>query len=229
MLTNVHYYGHYKPYIFKDNRIKEFFNAKNTHTIDGYNVLLNKSLKNEVIKYVNLMSESIVNIKESINLIINHITDFYSNQNKYTKEQITNWLQAELNIFVEEVNISLDLFKEQPHSKKLKEFANNFESTLEENLEYLNNIGILKEESSNFKFNENTISKIDFDSDLDNLKTFLPIFQELYNDTVNLLKLPFNEHMQFKYLNYYYNYQMGKIKQNTFNIVQQGLIIDITI
>ena len=53
-----------------------------------------------------------------------------------------------------------------------------------------------------------------------------PAFREMRALSEGVLREPLSSHMQFKGLSFYYNYKMGTVEDNTFQIIETGMLAD---
>ncbi len=232
MLTQIFYYSHYRPYLVdtpKNNKIssKKMPLTDNKKQIaENSDFLLNKSLTAEVIRYVRNISDSVVGTKDSANNVVKDIENF--NQNVFNRDYETarRWIAEDLEDFVNSYNFSLDFLNNQEHSRVLKIYAEVIQDIISDGMDRLWRLGIMKDDNNALSFNLfnfNATDKTDFNLALgENIN----IFDRIYQVSSHTLTIPMTHHMNFKGLSYYYNYRMGTVEDETFKIIESGLIVN---
>ncbi len=232
MLTQIFYYSHYRPYLVdmpKNNKVstkKKPLTDNKKQVAETGEYLLNKSLTTEVIHYVRNISNSIVGTKDSANNVVHDIENF--NRNVFKRDYVTakRWIGEDLEDFVNSYNFSLDFLNNQEHSRALKIYAEVIGEIISSGLDRLWRLGIMQEENHALSFNLydfNSTDKSDFNLALgENIN----IFEQIYQVSSHALTIPMTHHMNFKDLNHYYNYRMGTVVDETFKIIESGLIIN---
>ncbi len=225
MLTTMFYYGYYKPYLVKDvdgdlSSVKSKIIVSNKSDIINNRdatFLLNKSLKNEVVKYAKDVSVSVTSIKEASKNVMKSIDD-YSKSSIFSRESALNQLDYELETFANNFNMACDTFKNQNHSQNLTIFYEKLSSQITENSKRLKNLGLVIDESGHLILDKSRQNlKVDLDKEL---------FDTIYNNSLEILTEPLAEHMSFKGLGYYYNYKYGTMVSDTFKIIESGMLLD---
>lgn len=231
MLTNLFYYGYYKPYIFKDDN-KDLIAKKNINEIvknstgsKHFSFFLNKALKDEIIKYASNISSDYNSIKSTALFVFDRIN---RNEGKY--EDFKQDLCDGMFDFVNQYNEYRDFSNVyDKNSKALNEFAENLKDRVYKNEEFLEEVGIHINEDGFLFFNKDkfdSMNKEELYSKLGNLRQFC---KDIYNDTCKAMEIPMSNHMNFRDLNYYYSYVFALVEPNTFKIVQEGMLVDIAL
>lgn len=233
MLTNIFYYNFYKPYILKINesgkqpaKPKQEKIADKRQSAERFKVLLNKSMKPEVVGYARGISSSIVGMKESAKYLVRDMTDFNKNMHRRGMDTAKRWIQCDLEDFVALYNISTEFLSDQIHSQALRGFSSRLEENVSMNLERLAGLGIIRAQDGKLNFNSETFNKLDEGRLNMAIGETLSTFKDIYSDSGEILGEPLKEHMNFRGLGYYYNYKLGMIENDTFKMIESGMLID---
>lgn len=236
MLTNLFYYGYYKPYMIKNNssysvsKSKKIFNYKkeaakaNSQAKENmFSFYLNKSLKDEVIKYASNISSDFNAIRDTSRFIINRM-DTKSLTSSSNAEDFADGIED----FVNQYNNYCNFAEEnERNSMALSGYRESIEYRIEENKNILSDLGITIDDKKRLNFNREVFENINektFNSYSENIKT---MFEDVYNDTCEAMAMPLSQHMNFKNLDYYYNYMYSNREDNTFKIIESGMLVDI--
>lgn len=234
MLTNIFYYNFYKPYIVKESSsVKPSVRAKAKTEIaqsrtsksgeSTYEYSLNKAIKNEVISYATDISSNLNSIKETTNFLINR----YTRRDIVSKNEKKNFADG-LESFVNEIN-SFGYFYES--TEKSSPALNGYEAVLsdriEEYAEKLSYIGIKKDSEGTLAFDREAFEVIDKNNYIDHIFESAQMFKDIYDDTCEVMQLPLAEHMNFKNLDYYYNYTYIPKDKSEFKYIETGMLVDI--
>ena len=237
MLTNLFYYDFYKPYIFKNEKIttkhpatyqkaenkrglNKSENSEEQKNIENdFSFFLNKTFKSEIINYAETIS-----LKNSVKNIINKTANFQFNSN--SKKEI---LSKELSDFKEKFNSYQEFSKKNyRHSPLLSEFSDSLNFRVENHERTLEKFGITFDEETSFlNFDKEFFDKLPLKSISENLLDLYAFSNEVYNDTCEIMTIPMENHMNFKNLDYYYNYIFANEKHNTVKIIESGMLVDI--
>ncbi len=232
MLTSMFYYGHYRPYILKTSvpgkaeTPKRAKIAEPSNGAENFKVLMNKALKTDVVEYARGVSTSVVGTKEASKNLMRDMTDF--NKNIYGRgvETARRWIKYDLDEFANSYNTSVMFLANQKHSQALRGFSERTQDAVAHGVENLENLGLKLNDSGSLKFDGSyfdSLSEAELNMAIgENVNTF----QEIYNDASHILTEPLKEHMQFKSLNYYYNYKLGIVENDTFKMIESGMMID---
>ncbi|MCI8804494.1 MAG: hypothetical protein HFE59_01105 [Clostridiales bacterium] len=247
MLTNIFYYDFYKPYIFKnekiaskhpvnypktENRKTSSFSGQSEENKNEYSFFLNKSFKNEIVNYAETISIDLNSIKNLAKNIINKTDSYF--------DTVKENLKSELKEFKKRYNTYTDFAdKNYKHSPLLSNFSDSLKYRVESNYELLSKFGIsyvggnvdadenLESEYGKLFFDENYFDSLSTKNISENIKELREFCKSIYNDTCEIMTVPMEEHMNFKNLNYYYNYIFSNEKPNTVKIIETGMLVDI--
>lgn len=234
MLTSLYYYGYYKPYIIKNsdsnNSLKNNFNRKNAKTYSNkednkFSFFLNKSLKDEVIKYASNISKDFNGIKDTAK----YASYMISSKNSTMEEKKKNVSDC-VDEFVDKYNEYLDFAEaNDKHSGALDDYANSIKYRINDNIDDLNTIGVTVDKNQRLNFDKEKFSNIKASQFNDVMGNIKEMYDDIYFDTCEIMSFPMSKHMNFKGLDYYYNYKYSSIEPNTFKIIEEGMLVDIAL
>jgi len=233
MLTNIFYYQFYKPYILKTTasdkqpaRPKQGKIAEKNPTAESFKVLLNKSLKQDVVEYARGVSSSVVGAKEASKHTVRDMTDFNKNIHKRGLDTAKKWIRFDLEEFVDSYNASTEFLTGQNHSQSLRGFAERMTDSVSVNLERLSQLGLSLGEDGKLALDTEKFNALSEGHVNVAIGETLNTFRDIYSDSGGVLTEPLKEHMNFRSLGYYYNYKLGRMENDTFKIIEAGMIID---
>jgi hypothetical protein len=123
-------------------------------------------------------------------------------------------------------NNNAAFMREQPHSAGLREFFRDMDGSLHRSRGQMGRLGISLSQNGEVHFSAEAFRQLDRLSLRAAINANMQFFDTLYQRTGEVLSVPLSEHMQFKSLSYHYNYQMGKMIEDGFGLIESGLIID---
>lgn len=239
MITDLFYYSYYVP-----NRINNYSKSDKTSPIKKVDkaakvygtqtrksesadssFFLNKAFKNKVFKYVNSLSRGINGIKN----ISNYITDRLDSED-LTYDELNERVSMALESFVGRFNDFRNLSEDnKEHAVFIEDYANRLRNRVVDNAQNLERAGVTVNDSGELYFDKNNYRGIPV-SELDGVVSGLKgTFKEIYKDTFDIMSVPMSEHMNFKDLDYYYNYMYSPTDPNTFRIIETGMLVDIAV
>ncbi len=238
MLTNLFYYDYYKPYIFKNEKLVSKYNItagssaapvnKENFDADGdgeFSFFLNKAYKSEVVRYAENISKDFNSIKNIARSISYKMKDPY-----FAFENKRELIAESLDELTEKYNTYKDFaFENAKHSPILNSFFESLKYRVDFDAETLSVFGISENEEERLIFDRNAFDSMsvdDFERQRDGLEGFC---DSVYNDTCEVMTVPMEEHMNFKNLNFYYNYIYSSEEHNTVKIIETGMLVDISL
>ncbi len=239
MLTNIFYYDFYKPYIFKNEKLTQKYPLAYSQSSEKtgsdlsdessereYGFFLNKTFKNEVVNYAETISNDLNSIKNSVKNVINKINDNYFNYSS----KLGN-LKNELSEFVTKYNSYKDFARENyKHSPLLSNFSDSLRFRVENNQTILSKFGIYYNgEINEMSFDGEVFDSLSVKDVLSDISGLMNLCGAIYDDTCEIMTIPMEEHMNFKNLNYYYNYIFSNENHNTVKIIETGMLVDISL
>ncbi|MDR2904207.1 MAG: hypothetical protein LBU77_06850 [Clostridiales bacterium] len=243
MLTSIYYYNYYKPYLVKGSGRSEktasFVAAParaRTETVyDGKHAyILNTARKSTVVDYIRGLSSNITGLKESAKNLADSVTRYQNASHKHMEtDSEKDWLANSLKEFAEDYTAAYAFSKEHPHSAALSQFAGRIENELaaaESLSERKDSAAFLKrDQNGGLTFDAERFNQTGADDILKELRWINPAATEIKNATIDFLAEPLSEHMAFRDLEYYYNYQYGTEAASAFRLVDSGLLLDLVI
>ena len=233
MLTNAFYYNAYRPYIVgvknrNDITVKRPRIAETTpkDKLDqGMMIVLNKSMKNEIIRYAQNVSGGVTNFKSAVRTLLKDMNNFTVNAMYEGYESATKMVEKDLIAVREAYNNGTAFLTEQKQSGELRAFSNLLRDRILQGQDRLDLLGVSIEDD-----------KIHFDSEVfrsmspielhSAIGANMPVFHSLHKTTTDVLTAPLSSHMHFRGLNYHYNYQLGKMVEDGFGIIESGMLVD---
>lgn len=236
MLTSIYYYGLYKPYIVA-NRETSVYAPKRSRIADrreavtpekgGQVYILNKSLKDEIVRYAQGISYSATNLRASTRQTSADMENFNRNIHREGFEKAQTWLEDDLSEFADNYNTAAEFMQGQQHSTDLRTFSYELADNVFYNRERLDKLGLALSESGRLHFDREAYRNLSQDQVNIAIGENIEIFSDLHRQTGDLLREPLAEHMNFKGLSYHYNYKMGAmVADDGFSIIETGLLID---
>jgi hypothetical protein len=236
MLTSVFYYNLYKPYLVSNAggksgdytipRRSRIANRRETPETSGPVFVLNKSLKNEMVKYARSVSCGVVDLRSATNRTESLMLDFNRTAHTEGWDSALGELVKNLSSFAYNYNQSTEFMQNQEHSTSLAAFSYEIADNIFYNRNRLEMLGLHLSENGYFAFDPTRVSGLSFEEVNVAIGETIGIFSGLQSFTQQLLNEPLVEHMRFKGLNYHYNYQRGRLETDGFGLLETGLLLD---
>lgn len=234
MLTNIYYYNHYKPYILKTEEagasapVKRSKIAAKPDSGRAQSFLLNKAMKADVVNYAHDVSKSVTGLKDSARFVLRDMEDFNKNAKQRGYATAKQWIAEDMTEFVKSYNESTAFMDGQTHSQNLREYSDDVKEYILFNKDRLAALGVGFTEDNKMVFDKGAFNKLEQEETYSAIGESMQIFGDVYNRSTQQLSIPLSEHMNFKSLNYYYNYKLGAVVNDTFKIIESGMIVDRT-
>lgn len=220
MLTSIFYYDYYKPYILnKDNKknLRSFSFQKNNSTERTY--FMNKSLNDNTRSYIFEMSSNFNGLKNISNALTEKL------ETRFMTEPIKEEIENNIENFTKIYNRFIGFLDENlENSEKFKNISNNIKTFSANNIKILNKMGINIGSNGLLYIKENNDLK-NIQRDKEILKSF---YSKIYNSLCKFMQEPMSNHMEFKDFSFYFNYS-NEFKNNSFRLIQQGVLVNIGI
>jgi hypothetical protein len=239
MLTSVFYYNLYKPYIISNanNRGGESYtpkrnriaNKRETPETSGPVFVLNKSLKNEMVRYARSVSHGVVDLRIATQRTAGDMQDFNRTAHQEGWESAMGALVDNLSAFADRYNQSAGFMQAQDHSAGLRAFSYEVADNIFYNRGRLEMLGLYLSEEGNITFDSGRVAAMSFEEVNIAIGENIEIFSGLQAFTQQLLTEPLVAHMRFQGLNYHYNYQRGAMETDGFGLLEMGLLVDKTV
>ena len=233
MLTSLYYYGFYKPYIVREtssapkaSSVSARRSPKAAESTRAESVLLNKTLKSDVVAYARNASASVTGLRGAAGRLSAAAERFGRSARENGLDETKNAFAKRAETFAEVFNTAKNFTQEQQHSEALRGYGRDAETLVSAYEQELNAIGFKKNENGALVFNRETTADMDAATIQWALGDAEPLFKELYALSNDMLTEPLASHMQFKGFGFYYNYKLGKVQDNTFQMIEAGMIAD---
>jgi len=236
MLTSVFYFNLYKPYlvgnvsnrgnqVYAPRRERIAAGRENTEA-SGRTFVLNKSLRNEIVRYAQAVSFGVTDLRSATKQAANDMENF--NRSVYVDgwENAVNNLAGDLEQFADDFNRSAGFMQSQLHSAGLRAFSNEVAENVYENRSRLEMLGLTLSEEGSMAFSRGQVEAMSHEEINAAIGENLEIFEGLRNYTQQLMTEPLMEHMRFRGLNYHYNYRMGTMEAEGYSLLEAGMLVD---
>lgn len=219
MIASMHYCNYYKPYILDKNNacIKNGLYSQYQKSRKKTAYYLNKSFNNNIKEYMSEMSLNLNSLKNISNNLSESLETSFVNKNLYQD------IENNLNNFTFTYNKLIGfLDKNKENNLKFNNMSENIKSFMKNNQKFLNRIGIDISKEGFLSINDNNDIKM-IKRDKNNIKNF---YRKVYKNLCNIMQEPMSAHMNFKDFSYYFNYYNGYNNENSFKIIEQGILLD---
>lgn len=219
MISTLHYYNSYNPFVLDKEKIRE----RKTSSYRAYSnqvknseitYFLNKTLNDNVKSYMFELSSNFNGLKGTANSIYEKI---------YYNSPIEN-LEENIEEFTHTYNRFIGFLEENTeNSSGFTSILENAKSFINENENTLKDIGINISSSGFLSMKqEKNVKNI-------NKQKVKQFYLNFYDKMCNFMKEPMSTHMDFKDFSYYFNYSSDYNKNNSFKLIEHGLLVDITL
>lgn len=198
-----------------------------------YSILLNKSFSTNVVNYAHSLYSTVLNLKDSSKELGYFIDEYKTVEDKIDtldeskKQTINEMFEERVNNFVDNYKSALNFTNKQKHSLPLLTFSSELSGIENEYSKVFESLGIKNSDNLVDIFD---LSHLTESTNLnEKLEAIKSLANDIYSSTQNLLIKPMAEHMNFKDLNYYYNYKFDRYESNTFELIESGMIIDVVL
>lgn len=233
MLTSIYYYDFYKPYILNADNKKNvqksrFSGIKSKEYIqngskESSSYFLNHADKNEIKSFVLNVSDNVNGIKDTVRFLNN-----VANGKNARRDEGKSAYGDGLEDFVEDYN-SLASFSDNNNvSQEIKAFKNSVERVISDNNNILKDVGV-SIDGDILEFDRSLYEDISNEEYKEKSAVLNNVFSDIYNDAINVLSKPMASHLNFKNLDFYYNYSFASKDMKPFQLLESGLIVDITL
>ncbi len=220
MISTLHYYNGYQPFIldkekdrerkispYKHNQAKEYKNTQFTY-------FLNKSLNDNVKSYMFELSSNFNGLKNIANNIYEKM--YYGLNIDNLQENIENFTYT-YNRFIGFLEENLE------NSGGFTKILENTKDIVNGNISTLNEIGINVSENGFLSLEKDNNIK-DYNLDIKQAQKF---YLNFYDKMCDFMSEPMSNHMNFRDFSYYFNYSGDYNKNSSFKLIEQGIVIDI--
>ncbi|MCL2873422.1 MAG: hypothetical protein FWE29_00665 [Defluviitaleaceae bacterium] len=238
MLTNLHYYNHYKPYIVgEDDAADESFryekiavrrqNAALAAENDSAPVFaLNAALNGKVLRYLRSTAKTVVDIKYYASIIDVDMRIFIVNVPIYGLSPFKQSLCRSLETFAICYDRAVNSLAIQAHSPQLRDFSEDLAYMVEDNIDDLSELGFGFDSKGELFFDTDYYNESSKNEIMTAIKNSSDIFYSIYEIAGNILEIPMAAHMNFRGFDYYYSYRATRRIEDTFRIIESGMLLD---
>ena len=221
MISTLHYYNSYKPFILDKQRARERKASPYKQTQGQkykdteLTYFLNKSLNDNIKSYMFELSSNFNGLKNVANNIYEKM--YYGLS--------LDTLDEKFEKFTHTYNRFKGFLEE--NTENSGNFTNILEKTkdiINENVDILDNIGIDISENGFLKLRKDDDTK-NYNVEDGQIKKF---YRNIYEKMCEFMSQPMSSHMEFKDFSYYFNYSGDYDKNNSFKLIEQGILVDIS-
>lgn len=223
MLSTLHYYNSYRPFILnkikdRENKTSPYKSAKSIRQYKNtdFTYFLNKALNDNVKSYIFELSINFNSLKNISNNIYEKM--HYNLPVDTLKDNIDNFVLA-YNRFVGFLQENIE------NSKHFENILNKTKNDINNNLKILDNLGI-NISSNGFLNIREGLNLQENQIDKEETKSF---YNNIYEKICSFMVEPMSNYMDFKDFSYYFNYSGDYNKNKSFKIIEQGLLLDISL
>lgn len=242
MLTSAFYYELYRPYILgsrgrnnKDiirrrTRIAETTPQEKLE--QGMVIVLNKSLKEEIVNYARNVSQGVTHFKSAIRLALADMGSFGLNAMYNGYDSAVRLVELDLIQLTEAYNKSTAFLESQQQSSELNHFSAALKDRVYQGRDRLGLLGFAFSLYDDEEWDGILVYDPEILRSLSQIEIHaaiganMQVFHSLHQTTTEVLNAPLSSHMHFKGLNYHYNYQLGRMVEDGFGIIESGMIVD---
>jgi len=234
MLTSVFYYSLYRPYIVGGTnsrndgspRRERINTARENEAAAGRVFVLNKSLQTEILSHAQSITSGVTSLRSSTGRTASDMENFNRTVHREGWEDAVNGLARNLSGFANGYNQSVEFMQAQEHSAGLRAFSEEVTDNVFYNRGRLEMLGLTLSEGGRLAFSQDQIRGMSYQQINAAIGENIEIFEGLRAYTNQMLSEPLIEHMQFRGLNYHYNYQLGRMETEGFNLLEAGMLVD---
>ena len=231
MLTTAFYYNAYRPYIYsrleRSNVVAKRAKIAEAPQQNKF-LTLNKSHKSEIVHHARGVTQSIVGFGSGLRRLMRNMDDFlrYEGASSEAEANAKQWMAGRLSHFAENYTANARFMAQQTHSETLSVFAQDLGDSIQQNLVPMGRLGFRLNRSGALRFNTEAYANIQPNALRQTVAGCRQSLRELYTLSQSMLTGPLLEHMQFKALSYHYNYQLGRVVEDGFGIIESGILLD---
>jgi hypothetical protein len=232
MLTTLFYYDHYRPYIVReaDGVSGDVNRRPASASAPGKPILLNKSLNGAFLSYARGAGASVVSIKESAKGAVYAMDKYDEREFNGGGNHAKGYLEEALKYFASAYNGAAAFRESQAAvSPGLAEFYDGVSGGVYESAAPLKSLGLTSGSGGVLEYDPAVIESVGPGEARLVMSAARGVFEKIYNGAVNVMKKPLADHMEFKSYRYYYNYSRGITKEETFNGIGSGMMVDIAL
>ncbi|MCL2350141.1 MAG: hypothetical protein FWC67_01545 [Defluviitaleaceae bacterium] len=238
MLTNLFYYSHYRDYAVRTtsgknsnfNRALLDVGARKASVTSSHasasaapaRVQLNKSMDTRILQYVKALGENVVTLKDSARMFVQDAGNMdFTAGGALNFESHLRWIDEDLRSFANSYN-NLGYLQRLTPSHDLNNLTHSIRSIAKGNDILLSHLGIITADEGGLSYHG-----IGHAATKEMTIEAATAFKSAYDAARDFLIHPMSHHMEFKDLSYYYNYTIGNTPQDTFRLLESGILLDV--
>ena len=233
MLTSMYYYNHYRNYLQRISGTAkspmarawpaDIIGPAAGRIAPGSSVQLNKAVSSRVVDYARDLSASVVGLKDAAKMFLYdmHLID---RNGSIAFENHLQWVEEDLENFIRSYNSIQHINSNYGHSPELTHFAHYIRNFTEQSSHILSHLGVVTYHEHGLTYHGMAAT-----TNKETAKQAVDTFKGAYNATRDFLIHPLAQHMEFKGLNYYYNYTIGGASETTFGLIGSGMLLDVAV
>lgn len=235
MLTNAYYYNFYRPYIVgKKERANVVSKrpriAQTSHQdkIDkGMRVVLNKSRKAEIVNYAKNVSHGVTQLKSVVRTTLTNMNSFGLNAMYRGYDSAVALVEKDLTKLAEAYNAGTEFMEAQDQSEELRSFSEALRERISQGRDKLRLLGLtVDRQRARLQFDPDVLKQLSQIELHAAIGINMQVFHSMHRSATDVLNAPMASHISFKGLSYHYNYQLGRIVEDGYGIIESGMVID---
>ncbi len=234
MITSLHYYSYYRPRILKsdNNAVRQVPFKKTVATSIPKPYNLSTAYKEDVISYAKDLSDATNDTKNSTNETLYLIDSMISDDDereqrglgKKSNSKTIDNLKKSLKDMVKSFNKTSDFADKVSQSEGFNDFSQNLLNIVNE--ESFQELGIYYQDDK-YHYDEEKLASVSDENAKQKILSAYQGIKEIYKETGDFMKKPLSSHMSFKSFSYYYSYSAGVIKNESFNLISTGTLLNL--
>lgn len=238
MITSMYYQSVYRPNLFKSmdtKSIKQNLVRTSAKGEASPPVNLSTAYKQNVLSYAKELSSSVNDTRTSSDEIINLVKDLSDDENtkpnskelkkKKSDSDILKGARSGIKKLANALNKTISFSKDTSQSDDFDKFSINLKDIVA-NSDGLKDIGIDFADNK-YSLDEEIFEDASVDKVKNSLEGALSDLNKIYSSTREFLSKPLSSHMEFKSFSYYYSYSAGIMKNNSFNLIETGTLLNL--
>ncbi|MCL2171859.1 MAG: hypothetical protein FWB71_06840, partial [Defluviitaleaceae bacterium] len=140
-----------------------------------------------------------------------------------------HWIEEDIENFVSAYNGLRKIAKNTGHSALLTNFTARMDSHARLNRALILKLGVKINRQRELVFGGTVPANLRNQDMRSSLEPIADFFKSSYKSATGLLKHPLAEHMNFRSLDFYYNYRFGPAGENTLIQMERGVLVDVAV
>jgi hypothetical protein len=188
--------------------------------------VLNKALRDEIVNYARAVSDGVTDLRDATKRTAADMERFNAMVHRDGWENALENMTENLAEFAEYYNRSADFMNTQKHSAGLRAYSSEVIENVHHNRGRLKMLGLTLTDEGRLNFDREAVSALSHEAMNVAIGENIETFDGLRSHTRQLMTEPLVEHMRFRGLSYHYNYRMGKMETDGYNLIESGMLVD---